>query len=508
MTLPADADPSTSASCGTGIRGLDDILAGGLPAKRLYLVRGTPGTGKTTLALQFLLEGRRCGEHGLYITLSETSAELRSVAASHGWDLDGIELVELANLADPSDPTGHTTLLHPSEQELLRTTRLIEERVQRSQPRRLVFDSLSELRLLAQNALRYRRQILGIKRFLSTCNCTVLLLDDQSDADHAQVESLAHGVIELQHLRPDFGAERRRLSVIKLRGLKFRGGYHDYVIATGGLDVFPRLVAAEHFEDFPALAASSGIAELDRLLGGGLDAGTSTLFVGPAGAGKSTLALQYGIASAISGERSCVVFAFEEVLATIRARARGLGLPIEEAIQRGRLQLRQIDPAELSPGEFASVVRQKVDEEGVRMVIIDSINGYLNSMPGEPYQVAQVHELLTYLAQRGVVTMMVLAQHGLVGTMQAPIDITYLADCVVLLRFFEFDGSIRKAVSVLKKRSGSHEPTIRELRLEDGQGVRIGPALSQFRGVLTGVPVYTGSAELILEEAAVGGTAH
>jgi circadian clock protein KaiC len=505
MTLPACAAEAAPPPCGTGIRGFDDILAGGLPANRLYLVRGTPGTGKTTLALQFLLEGRRAGERGLYITLSETRAELRSAAASHGWDLDGLELVELAGLADSSDPSAHTTMLHPSEQELLRTTRAIEERVQRSQPQRVVFDSLSELRLLAQNALRYRRQILGIKGFLATCRCTVLLLDDQSDADHAQVESLAHGVVELQHLRPDFGAERRRLSVIKLRGLKFRGGYHDYVIRTGGLEVFPRLVAAEHFEAFPAQAVPSGIAELDRLLGGGLEAGTSTLFVGPAGAGKSTLALQYGIAAALAGERSCAVFAFEEVLATIRARARGLGLPIDAAVAAGRLHLQQIDPAELSPGEFASRVRRLVDEDGVRMVVIDSINGYLNSMPGEPFQVPQVHELLTYLAQRGVVTIMVLAQHGLIGTMRAPVDITYLADCVVLLRFFEFQGSMRKAVSVLKKRSGSHEPTIRELRLEDGRGVRIGPALADFRGVLTGVPVYSGAAEHILEGFAAGG---
>ena len=505
MTLTARDAEAASPPCGTGIRGLDDILAGGLPANRLYLVRGTPGAGKTTLALQFLLEGRRAGQRGLYITLSETGAELRSVAASHGWDLEGLELVELAGLAESADPSAHTTMLHPSEQELLRTTRTIEDRVQRSQAHRVVFDSLSELRLLAQNALRYRRQILGIKSFLSTCRCTVLLLDDQSDSDHAQVESLAHGVIELQHLRPDFGAERRRLSIIKLRGLKFRGGYHDYVIRTGGLEVFPRLVAAEHFEAFPAKAVPSGIAELDRLLGGGLDAGTSTLFIGPAGAGKSTLALQYGIAAALSGERSCAVFAFEEVLATIHARARGLGLPIDAAVATGRLHLRQIDPAELSPGEFASQVRRLVDEDDVRMVVIDSVNGYLNSMPGEPFQVAQVHELLTYLAQRGVVTIMVLAQHGLIGTMQAPVDITYLADCVVLLRFFEFQGSMRKALSVLKKRSGSHEPTIRELRLEDGHGVRIGPALADFRGVLTGVPVYTGSAEHILEGLATGG---
>jgi circadian clock protein KaiC len=504
MTSPVRDAPAASVPCRTGIRGLDDILAGGLPANRLYLVRGTPGTGKTTLALQFLLEGRRAGERGLCITLSETGAELRSVAASHGWDLDGLELVELAGSADTTDPAVHTTMLHPSEQELARTTRTIEERVRQSQPHRVVFDSLSELRLLAQNALRYRRQILGIKSFLATCHCTVLLLDDQSDSDHAQVESLAHGVIELQHLRPDFGAERRRLSVIKLRGLKFRGGYHDYVIRTGGLDVFPRLVASEHIEDFAAQPVTSGIPELDRLLGGGLDAGTSTLFIGPAGAGKSTLALHYGIAAAMSGERSCAVFAFEEVLATIHARARGLGLPIDAAVATGRLQLRQVDPAELSPGEFASLVRQRVDEDGVRLIIIDSINGYLNSMPGEPFQVAQVHELLTYLAQRGVVTIMVVAQHGLIGSMQAPVDITYLADGVVLLRFFEFQGSMRKAVSVMKKRSGSHEPTIRELRLEPGAGVRIGPALAEFRGVLTGVPVYTGSAEHILEGLATG----
>ncbi len=498
--MPAKKQTSPYSRACSGIPGLDDVLAGGFPTTRLYLIKGIPGTGKTTLAIQFLIAGRENDESTLYITLSETRDEIDAVAVSHQWNLEGISFIELSNIEDRLKPETQTTLLHPAEVELARTVRIIEEQVEALRPTRVVIDSLSELRLLAQNSLRYRRQILALKTFFSTRNCTVLLLDDGSTlGNDEQIESLAHGVLELEHLKPDYGSERRRLSVSKLRGVRFRGGYHDYLIRTGGLEVFPRLVAAEHQSDFVRESIKSEVVELDKLLGGGLDRGTCSLFLGPAGCGKSSLSMQYVAAAARRGE-NCAVFAFDENLGIIRSRAEELGMRIKDMVDSGTIRLQQVDPAELAPGEFAAIVRQRVEEDNARVVVIDSLNGYMNAMPDERFLIAQLHELLTYLAQRGVTTILVIAQHGLVGSMQSPVDLTYLADTVVMLRYFEFKGHIKKAISIIKKRSGDHEETIREFSMVRGRGFQVGEPLINFQGVLTGVPTYTGSETSILSE--------
>ena len=483
-----------SARAKTGITGLDDILAGGLPRDRIYLVQGDPGVGKTTLALQFLMEGARDGERCLYITLSETTAEIQDVAASHAWSLDGIELVELSAV-EQSMRLEDNTLFEPSEVDLQETTATLLAHVDRVRPQRVVFDSLSELRLLAQSALRYRRQILSFKSYFADKQCTVLLLDDRTSRDDdLQLQSLAHGVIALEQTMPTFGEERRQLRIQKLRGLKFRGGRHDCRISTGGIEVYPRIVAAEHEEPFVEAQLSSGIAELDNLLGGGLDKGTSTLIIGPAGAGKSAVAVQYAAAAAARGERA-VVFAFDERVATLLVRSRSLGIEIDRYLANRTLVLQQIDPSEMTPGEFAHHVRTCV-EAGATIIVIDSLNGYLQAMPEEKLLLVQLHELLGYLSHKGVCTILVMAQHGLIGAMESPTDVSYVADAVLLLRYFEAGGRIRKAISVVKKRSGRHETTIRELTLGPS-GVIVGEPLSRFTGVLTGVPKYTGkSSEL------------
>jgi len=487
-----------SERCSTGVDGLDLILGGGLPRNRLYLVGGDPGVGKTTLALQFLRRGLQEGDGGLYITLSETDEELRAVAASHGWDLDGLSLVDLSAIEDRLLPEAQTTLLHPSEVELSQTTDLILAEVQRSNAHRVVFDSLSELRLLAQNELRYRRQLLVLKQFFAKRRCTVLMLDDRaSESGNSQIESLAHGVINLGLMRPEFGNERRRMSIGKLRGGKFRGGYHDYIIETGGLHVFPRLVAAEHRSESPQQLVASGVTELDALLGGGMHRGTSNLLIGPAGSGKSTIAMQYAMASARRGEL-VAYYAFDENLGTLITRAKGIGFDIGTHLESGKLQLRQVDPAEMSPGEFTHQVCRAVDSDNARVVVIDSLNGYLQAMPEERFLTTQLHEVLTYLSQRGVLTIMVLAQHGLFCRMETSIDLTYLADTVVVVRFFEALGNVRKAISVVKKRSGKHETAIRELNI-DQQGVRVGKTLAEFQGILSGTPLYRGPQEAMLE---------
>jgi circadian clock protein KaiC len=472
----------------TGIAGLDHILNGGFTAHRIYLVEGDPGAGKTTLALQFLIEGRRAGESVLYVSLSETNEELEQVARSHGWSLEGIHTHELMALSEAVRPETRSRLFHPSDVELADTMRAILSEVERRKPTRVVLDSLSEMRLLAQDRLRYRREVLALKQFFIGRNCTVLLLDDRTAADNdLQLHSLAHGVLTLQHLAQEYGAERRRLRVMKMRGSPFRGGYHDFLIRTGGLEVFPRLVAAEHHGEVAPQPLQSGIAALDALLGGGLDRGTSALLMGPAGAGKSSIAVQFAVAAAKRGERSAI-FAFDEGRATLLKRSAGLGMDLREPLESGRVRVQQIDPAELSPGEFTQRIRRAVERDGVRIVVIDSLNGYMNAMPEERYLTVQLHELLTYLGQRGVVTLMVVAQMGLLGHgMQTPIDASYLADTVIALRYFEAAGQIRRAVSVIKKRSGFHEDTLREMTLGAG-GLRVGQPLSEYHGVFSGIP--------------------
>jgi circadian clock protein KaiC len=481
----------------TGNGGLDEILGGGLDANRLYLLEGRPGTGKTTLALRFLLEGSDRGETTLFISLSETKHELQLVARRHGWSLDNVHVFELVPAEASLDPERELTVFHPSELELGETTRMIFEQVIALNPTRVIFDSLSELRLLAQGPLRYRRQILALKHFFAGRNCTIIVLDDlTSQADDLQLHSIAHGVILLEQTAIDYGAERRRLRIVKMRGISFRSGYHDYSVRTGGIEVYPRLVAAEHGRFFIGDFVPSGIEALDAMLGGGLERGTNALLLGAAGTGKSSLGLTYAVAAALRGELA-VIYAFDEGRGTIEARAKTLGLPLEAAVNAGLLRIQQVDPAELSPGEFASLVRSAVETDRARVVVIDSLNGYLNAMPDERFLVLQMHELLSYLGQMGVLTLLVLAQHGFIGSIQSPIDLSYLSDSVLLLRYFEHQGEVRRALSVVKKRSGPHENTIREFRLE-ADNVTVGPPLRDFSGIFSGTPRYTGTASPLL----------
>jgi circadian clock protein KaiC len=497
-------EASEAERISTGSAGLDDILGGGFDRNRLYLYEGRPGAGKTTIALQFLLEGARSGERVLYITLSESLAELNLVARRHGWSLQGIDIFELIPPEATLDPGRELTILHPSELELGETTKLIFDRVNELNPTRVVIDSLSELRLLAQDSLRYRRQVLALKHFFASRQCTVVLLDDLSGADAGglQLHSITHGVVTLEQLAIEYGAERRRIRVLKMRGIDFRGGYHDFAIRKGGLEIFPRLVAAEHHADFEGEFVSSGIAELDRLLGGGLERGTNVLLLGSAGVGKSSVALTYAVSAARRGDRA-VFFAFDEGRGTLEARARTIGLPLTEALAKGSIRFQQIDPAEMSPGEFAASVRKSVEVEGARVIVIDSLNGYLNAMPDGRFLILQMHELLTYLNQQGVLTVLVLAQHGLVGPMDTPLDISYLSDSVLMLRYFEYSGVVRRALSVVKKRSGYHEQTIREFRLTP-DGIRVGPPLVNFSGIFSGTPQYTGDPEPLMKSESNG----
>jgi len=480
-----------------GVPGLDDVLGGGLTSNRLYLVEGTPGAGKTTIALQFLIEGARRGESVLYVTLSETGQELRGVAHSHGWDLSGIEVREMLPSEAALEPDEQYTMFHPSEVELSETTLRILSDVDVLKPSRVVFDSLSELRLLAGSSLRYRRQILALKQFFAGRQCTVLLLDDMTAMKHdLQVQSIAHAVLRLEQISSDYGAARRRLVVSKYRGQQFRGGYHDYRIERGGLRVFPRLVASEH-PSAPALTQvriPSGLDSLDALLGGGLERGTSTLFVGAPGTGKSTVAVQFALAAAQRGE-CAALFIFDESIHTLRTRCESMGMDLGPYIESGRIKVRQVDPAELSPGEFVHLIRLAVVECGAAVVVIDSLNGYLNAMPDERFLIVQLHELLSYLGQAGVATLLVGAQHGLIGMqMKTPVDASYLADAVVLLRYFELEGEVRQAISVLKKRGGAHERTIRDFSMT-ANGLEVGEPLRHFRGILTGIPIPTDGAQ-------------
>lgn len=493
-TVALDASQAT-----TGIAGLDDILCGGFSRDRVYLVEGSPGAGKTTAALSFLRAGAAAGERTLYITLSETETELRQTALTHGWDLAGLEIFELVPPESLLDDMQQQSLLYSSDLELGETTRMIFEAVERSNPSRIVIDSLSEIRLLAQSSLRYRRQVLALKHYFAKHGATVLMLDDMtSESQDKTVHSVAHGVIRLEELAPEYGAERRRIRVVKYRGRKFRGGYHDFTIKTGGLEVYPRLVSSEHRTVFDRTPLTSGIDGLDDLLGGGVDRGSSCLILGPAGTGKSLLGLTFAVSALRRGEKAAL-FVFDEEVGLLIERAKGLGLDLQSMMDTGALLIQQIDAAELSPGEFTAQVRACIGTMGARTVVLDSLNGYQAAMPEEHFLLLHIHELLQFLNRQGATTFLTVAQHGLVGDMKAPVDVTYLADTVMLLRYFEAAGEVRRAISVIKKRSGHHEKTIREYEI-GAQGVTLGPPLTNFQGVLRGVPNFVGSGAGLLGE--------
>jgi circadian clock protein KaiC len=505
VTSPEDAHPSARADiqtpnrsnlAATGIQGLDEVLGGGLTRERLYLIEGPPGAGKTTIALQFLLEGSRLGESGLYITLSETEQELRSVAASHGWSLAGAHIFEVIPNQDALRGEQQYTVFHPAEVELTGTTRAVRDTVDRLKPTRVVFDSLSELRLLAGSTLRYRRQVLALKQFLAERGCTVLVLDDSSGPDHElHVQTLAHGILVLEQTQPEYGNERRRLRVVKYRGASYSAGYHDFVIRRGGVTVFRRLVAAENRRAVELEKVPSGVAGINALMGGGIEQGTSTLIAGAAGSGKSTLAAQFATSAAARGQYAAM-FLFDESVNTLVTRCAGLGIDLAPYIRDGRITAQQVDPAELCPGELVHAIATAA-QRGAAVIVIDSLNGYLNALPEERFLLIQMHELLTYLGEHGVATIIVGAQRGLIGmNMQTPADASYLADAVVLLRYFEAGGEVHQAISVVKKRGGAHERSIREFRLSSS-GISVGEPLRQFRGVLTGIPVFAGDETLM-----------
>ena len=476
-----------------GIPGLDDILAGGLERDRLFLLEGNPGTGKTTAAMRFLMTGVEQGEGCLYITLSETEEELRATARSHGWSLDGVQLFELAPPENLLDEEQQQSLLYSSDLELGETTRIILEAVEKAQPHRVVIDSLSEIRLLAQGSLRYRRQVLALKHYFARRGVTVLLLDDlTTDTNDKTVHSVTHGVIQLEELLPEYGAERRRVRVMKYRGRRFRGGYHDFTIKTGGLEVYPRIVALEHRTAFDREPMSSGVPELDALLGGGVERGSSALILGPAGTGKSLFSVSFLVAALERGEKAAM-FVFDEELGLLFDRLKAIGVDLQYWEAKGSLIVEQVDAAELSPGEFSARVRGCVGDQGIKTVVIDSLNGYQAAMPQEQFLVLHIHELLQYLNRQGASTYLTVAQHGLVGDMKAPVDVTYLADTVILLRYFEAAGLVRRAISVIKKRAGTHEKTIREFDVGP-EGLTLGQPLVGFQGVLRGVPDFVGQA--------------
>jgi circadian clock protein KaiC len=492
--------PNSDPRISTGTDGLDVILNGGMTPGRLYLLEGAPGSGKTTLGLQFLFAGVRGGESCLYITLSETAEELRAVASSHGWTLDGIELFELSSAEEVLGSGREQSILHPWEVELSATVDLIIKRVEDVAPKRVVFDSLSELRLLAQDPLRYRRQVLSLKQYFAGKNITVILVDDltgELGERDAHLHSISHGVISLERRTLEFGAARRRCQVQKMRGVNFSAGYHDVSIEYGGIHVYPRLIASDHHTPFIGETVPSGVDRLDNLLAGGPLRGTCTLVTGPAGSGKSTVAFQYAISACARGEATTIC-QFDERVGTFVTRARGMELDPQQYLDSGLLQVVQVDPADTTPGQFAANIRKQVEERNVRVLILDSVNGYLASMPEEKQLVLQLHELLSYLNQQGVLTLLINAQSGLVGTMNNTLNISYLADSVILLRFFEAQGRLKKAISVLKNRGGAHEDSIRELVIDQG-GIRVGEVLTAFRGVLTGTPEFIGEGSTLIE---------
>ena len=491
-----DPSPTRNGRESTGVDGLDAILGGGLTADRLYLLEGTPGTGKTTFALRFLLAGAKVDQRGLYITLSETAIELRDVVASHGWSLDGIDVFELVD-GTRRDPDAEQSILHPSEVELGETIRSVTEQIERLKPGRVVFDSLSEMRLLAQDPLRYRRQILALKHFFANRSCTVLLLDDKtSDPGDLQLHSISHGVISLEQCIEDFGTHRRRLQVVKMRGQKFQGGSHDFVLDTGRLEVFPRLVASQHRAKVEHRPVGTGSPQLDEMLGGGLSPGTSTLLLGPSGVGKTTTAVCCMHAALERGERA-TYYLFDEGLSTLVLRSKALGMDIERFIEAGQLRIVQVDPAELSPGEFACGVVDAVNVFGSTFVAIDSLNAYLQAMPGRNYLLLHLHELLTFLNHRSVTTILVVGQHGVVGDVHSELDLSYLSDAVLLFKFFEANGVVHSAVTAVKSRTFENQRTIREFRISRHGGIQVGDPLAGFEGILGGLSAYTGATRMM-----------
>jgi circadian clock protein KaiC len=485
-----------------GDEGLDYVLRGGLPRNAMYLLQGQPGSGKTTLALQFLLAGAAQGDKGLYITLSETREEITRVAQSHGWSLKPLALFELSSFQELLESTAGQSMFHPAEVELAEVTRPILDEVDRLNPSLIVIDSLSEIRLLSGELLRFRRQVLALKQFFAARQCTVLLLDDRTaDMGSALLESLAHGVITLERESPSYGRTHRRVSVDKLRGVPMREGYHDFRIETGGAVTYPRLVASDHPDRAELTPLPSGIDELDQLLKGGTDRSTNTLLLGPSGVGKSTVSIQYAIAAAARGENAAI-FLFDETVDTVCARAKSMGMPLAEHLRSGLIAIRQLDPAELTAGEFSHAVRRAVTQDKVSVVVLDSLNGFMDSVPEERFISMHLRELLTYLNHKGVATLTVLAQHGLLGQSGSgkTVDVSYLADNVILFRYFEAKGEVHRAISVMKKRSGPHERSIREFMLSE-EGIKIGPPIREFNGVLSGTPTFVGTtADFLFEK--------
>jgi circadian clock protein KaiC len=480
----------------TGIPSLDDILLGGLPKGHIYLLEGDPGTGKTTLGMQFLVEGKKAGESCLYVTLAESKRDLELSARSHNWSLEGVQIAEFMPEEATLNGEDQYSVFHPSEVELATTVKKLIAEIERVNPERLVIDSLTEFRLLAQDAIRYRRQLLALKAYLADRNTTVLLLDDRtSDRTEMQVHSIVHGIFRLENLPRSYGVNRRRIEILKVRGMAYRQGFHDYTVGLEGVTIYPRLVAGEHMDEASEQQhLSSGLAGLDTMFGGGIERGSSTLILGPPGIGKSSMATQYAFAAAMRGERA-VLYVFDEAVRTAKARARGLGMQIDTAIKKRHLHFEQVDPAELSPGEFVSRIKREVEDRDTRVVVIDSLNGLQQSMSEEGDLALQLHELVIFLAHKNVAIFNVLTQHGLMGNVYDDIEISYLADSVLLIRYFEAAATLRRAISALKKRTGAHELTIRELRI-GAAGLQIGEPLTGFKGVLTGTPDFIQVQEL------------
>lgn len=504
--MPSSKDPQKSKNTNrlsSGIEELDDVLGGGFPAGRLFLIEGPPGSGKTTLALQFLLAGAKKSEKGLYVTFSESEDEVRAVAESHDWTLDGISLQELSTLGGRLKNEEQYTVFQPADVELSETVQRVIDDVRQVKPMRVVIDSLSEIRLVACDPLRYRRQILALKGILSECNCTVFFLEEHTvENPDLLMQSIAHGVVLLDKTQSEYGSVKRTLQVSKLRAGPSLEGSHDFVIRRGGLQVFRRLIASDSLNGKPAKDTGGVLKtnneELDRLTGGGVHWGTGVVLVGPAGTGKSTVGMQIVSAAAQKGYKTCA-FLFDEAKATYIKRARNVDLEISSHLQQGIVEIHQVDPNEQSPGEFAYHLRKKVEDEGVRVVVIDSLNGYLTAMTSERFLLAQLHELLTYLNAHGVLTIMTTAQHGMLNTADTTsFELTYLADLVIQLRYFEAGGNVRKAISVIKNRLSAHETSIREFEITD-KGLEIGAPLRQFEGILSGIPKFIGEPESLLQ---------